>query len=181
MSQESLYTKSIHTCTSHRLVFVSLSRTLNHFSLWYLYIMYSSSLILHFHKVGGRVKCMKNQQNTSWLTVPSLSQAPKTLDPTFPIMQLSSVSSLGLPCLANAHILQTPRPQFVTQAVFCYKFTLSKPSRPWPCSDLALTCVLGDPIWRRSGPHMATFFSQCARVCVLGHTEAPPTELTSLF
>ncbi len=47
----------------------------------------------------------------------SMGEAPKTQDPTFPMMQLHRVSSLDPPCLANHTSfrlsvinLQTPRP-----------------------------------------------------------------------
>lgn len=34
-------------------------------------------------------------------------------------------------------------------------------------------------IQRRSWPHATAFFKPCVRTCVLGHTEGPPTHLTS--
>lgn len=54
--------------------------------------VYSSYLVLHFYKAGGPTKHSQNQTQRPWLLVTSLGQAPKMLGPTFPIMQLNSVS-----------------------------------------------------------------------------------------
>ncbi len=56
-----------------------------------------------------------------WLLVLSMGQTPKTLDPTFPIMQLDCILSLDPRCLVNSHFFKTPHLQFVTQA-FCYTY-----------------------------------------------------------
>lgn len=42
----------------------------------------------------------------------------KTLDPSFPIMQLNRIFSLNPPCQGNAHIFQTLNYQFVTSFLF---------------------------------------------------------------
>ncbi len=62
--------------------------------------LYSSDWVLPLHKVGGH---KKNDQRPRYLDFQS--QALKTLDPTFPIIQLDIISSLD-PCLA--HFFQTP-------------------------------------------------------------------------
>lgn len=53
-----------------------------------------------------------------------VKQAPKTTEPTFPIIQLTS-PFLELPCLGNARIFQTAPAQFVIQAS-SYKFIIFK-------------------------------------------------------
>lgn len=50
-----------------------------------------SNLVLGFHKVGGLKIFKIKAAEMSWLKILSIGQAPKTLDPTFPIMQLNFV------------------------------------------------------------------------------------------
>lgn len=58
------------------------------------------NLVLYFNKVGGRirdiflkrmVKIDAAEAEMSWLLFSSKRQAPKTLNPTFPIMQMDSI------------------------------------------------------------------------------------------
>ena len=74
------------------------------------------NLLVHFYKV----------EKTDW----KKNWTAKTLNPTFPIMQLSSIFHYNLHASLYVHVFHTPQPKFETQA-FCYKFVLSKPELRW--------------------------------------------------
>lgn len=50
--------------------------------------MYNSQFFFFFLK---RSKIKAAEDEIAWLSVPSMCQAPKTLDPTLPIVQLEGV------------------------------------------------------------------------------------------
>ncbi len=90
-----------------------------------------SDLVLYFHKFPGWIPTLGpllhiilslSEAEISWLSVPGVGQAPRTLDPTLPMMQLSL-------------LLHPPLPgKWLTQALY-WKYVDFKSSSSTPSRD----------------------------------------------
>lgn len=112
-----MITENFASCATYTLIIVIRQTALGGFSLTLKKLWDSRETHLK----------RKNRQNWSW----SISQAPKTLHPTTPIMQPGSIFYLDPPCLTKGHVFKL-HVNFLTQA-FCQKFEISDPKPSWWC------------------------------------------------